>query len=667
MNAFRLVISHLLLIGSLLVPAHRALAQTQGSERSAPSLAPTESFFRLPQFASAALNPDRTHLAFLREVQGRMNLLVMNLATRQLTNLAGFDNADVVQYRWINADRLMYHVLDIRVGIGQSDKQGIFAINRDGTAPLTLSEGLASYGGTVGSNRGMPARAEFYRRTRSGNKEDFIAEELVPNPFRSTLTRINSRTGVRGAVDTGGIANVVAWALDANDVPRAARTQDGERGAFHVRDAAGSPWRKVAEFNIFEAPAYEPLSFDKAGNLYVAGRIGGRDLAAIHRFDWAKNAPEPEPLASVKGYDIESGLLFDEEGDRLVGVRFQAETAGTFWLDKTMQQRQDTVDQALPGRVNELSGRPEGWMVVRSFSDTRPDRYYLYDTLSNKLSLLGASRPWVEEAQQSKSDFIRYPARDGLSIPALLTLPRASEPKVLPLVVLVHGGPFVRGVDWAWNRERQFLASRGYAVLEPEFRGSQGFGWKHFQAGWKQLGLNMQDDLADGVNDLVKRGIVDAGRVCLAGASYGGYATVFGLIKQPDLYKCGVSWVGVTDIEMLYTVGWSDTGKSAESQLGLKRLFGDPVADKEQLRATSAVTQAARLRAPLILAYGKEDVRVPYEHGQKLRDATKSHNREVQYIEYGGEGHGWRLLATNVDFWSRVEKFLNDHIGPVRR
>lgn len=666
MNAFRLFISQLVIAAAGLAPAHFASAQAQGSEHSAPAPVPIDSFFRLPQFGSAVLSPDRTHLAFLREVKGRMNLLVMNLVTRQLTNLAGFDNADVVQYRWLNADRLMYYVLDLRAGIGQSDKQGIFAINRDGTAPLTLSEGLGSYGGTVGSNRGLPGRADFYRRVRSGNKDDFIAEELVLNPFRSTLTRINSRTGLRSAVDSGGIANVVAWALDANDVPRAARTQDGERSAFHVRESATSPWRKVADFNVFEASTYEPLSFDKAGNLYVAGRIEGRDLAAIHRFDWSKTAPEPQPLASIKGHDIASGLLFDDEGDRLLGVRFKAETDGTFWLDKSMQQRQDTVDQALPGRVNELSGRPDGWMVVRSFSDTRPDRYYLFDTLSNKLSLLGASRPWVDEALQSKSDFIRYPARDGLGIPALLTLPRTSDGKGLPLIVLVHGGPFVRGVDWAWNRERQFLASRGYAVLEPEFRGSQGFGWKHFHAGWKQLGLAMQDDLADGVNDLVKRGIIDANRVCIAGASYGGYATAFGLIKHPEIYKCGVSWVGMTDIEMLYTVGWSDTGNSAESRLGLKRLFGDPVADKEQLRTTSAVHQAARLKAPLILAYGKEDVRVPYEHGQRLRDATRGLNSNVQYIEYGGEGHGWRLLSTNVDFWGRVEKLLADHVGAPR-
>ena len=475
--------------------------------------------------------------------------------------------------------------------------------------------------------------------------------------------RVNSRNGTRSTIDTGSLPNVIEWALDASDVPRAALTLNGEMQALHVRDAAGAPWRKVAEFNQFDGTAVAPLAFDKAGNLYVSGRLAGRDMSAINRFDWAKGAPESEPLVSVKGFDIESGLLFDADGEHLIGVRYEAETEATHWLDPKWAARQAAVDRALQGKANLLSGKPDGPIVIRSYSDTSPARYYLMDPLLGKVSLLGASRPWVDEKHQSPGDFIRYVARDGLNIPALLTLPKGKEAKALPLVVLVHGGPFVRGVPWGWYQDRQFLASRGYAVLEPEFRGSQGYGWKHFKSGWKQLGLAMQDDLADGVEALVKRGIVDRNRVCIAGASYGGYATVFGLIKHPEIYKCGVSWVGVTDIELLYTVGWSDTGNNAESLLGLSRLFGDRQKDKEQLRATSAVAQAVRLKAPLILAYGREDVRVPYDHGEQLRDALKGKNDQVDFVVYSGEGHGWRLLDTNVNFWNRVEKFLNQHIG----
>lgn len=250
-----------------------------------------------------------------------------------------------------------------------------------------------------------------------------------------------------------------------------------------------------------------------------------------------------------------------------------------------------------------------------------------------------------------------------MSIPALLTLPRGVDAKKLPLVVLAHGGPYVRGVDWEWNRERQFIASRGYAVLEPDFRGSEGHGWKLFSGGFKQWGLAMQDDLADGVAELVKRGIVDKDKVCIAGASYGGYAVVMGLIRHPEVYRCGVSWVGVTDIDLMYSVGWSDTADSDWARYGMPKRVGDPEKDRAQLDATSALRQAGRLKLPLLMAYGLEDVRVPYEHGRRLRDALKPHNPNVEYLEYGGEGHGWRLPPTNIDFWTRVEKFLARHIG----
>lgn len=625
---------------------------------------PIESFYKLPQFGAAALNPKATHLAYVREVNGRWNLLVMDVATREIKNIAAYDNADVLEFWWLNDERLLYRVADMRIGIGQSDKYAVFAIDRDGTRPYTLNEGLVGQSsGIAGRSRGMPPRANFISRVRSGDSSDFFAIEFADSPFRSTLMRINSRNGARTAVDAGGLTNVVGWALDKNDVARAVVTQDKERGTTWVRASADAPWRKVSEFSIFTGDGVVPLRFDAAGTLYVVARLNGRDNAAIHRFDWDKGVPEPEPLVSVKDFDIDDGLLFSEEGDRLIGVRYHAETRGTHWIDPQWRSLQEMVDKALPGRVNRLSGNPQAHVVVRSSSDASPPRYFLLDPKARKLAQLGTSYPWIDEKTQARSDFIRYKARDGLNIPALLTLPRGSEGKKMPLVVLVHGGPYVRGIDWEWERDRQFIASRGYAVLEPDFRGSTGHGWKLFSGGFKQWGLAMQDDVADGVKALIDRGIVDKDRVCIAGASYGGYATVMGLIRHPEMYKCGVSWVGVTDIDLMYTVGWSDTADSEWARYGMPALVGDRTKDRAQLDATSAVKQAARLKAPVILAYGVEDVRVPYDHGRQLRSALQPHNRDVEYVEYAGEGHGWRLLQTNVDFWTRVEKFLARHIG----
>jgi dipeptidyl aminopeptidase/acylaminoacyl peptidase len=200
-------------------------------------------------------------------------------------------------------------------------------------------------------------------------------------------------------------------------------------------------------------------------------------------------------------------------------------------------------------------------------------------------------------------------------------------------------------------------------VIEPEFRGSEGYGFKLFRAGWKQWGLAMQDDVADAVQWAVKQGWVDGKRVCIAGASYGGYATLMGLVRNGDLYQCGVAWVAVTDISLMYSIYWSDTSEEAKNY-SMPLLIGDPVADAAQFKQTSPLEQAAKVNKPLLLAYGGADVRVPIKHGSEFRDAVGRTNKDVQWVVYPEEGHGWRMLETEVDFWTRVEKFLGRYLSP---
>jgi dipeptidyl aminopeptidase/acylaminoacyl peptidase len=230
---------------------------------------------------------------------------------------------------------------------------------------------------------------------------------------------------------------------------------------------------------------------------------------------------------------------------------------------------------------------------------------------------------------------------------------------------MVHGGPYVRGASWGWSPVSQFLASRGYAVLEPEFRGSQGFGSQHERAGYKQWGLAMQNDIADGARWAIDKGIVDPKRICIAGGSYGGYATLMGLVNDPDLYKCGINIVGVTDIGLLFDNGWSlsDDVSRDTKEHSMPEKIGDPVKDAAQFKATSPIQQAARITQPLILAYGGVDRRVPINHGTAFRNAVMRTNKNVEWIEYPEEGHGWSLEKNRLDFWGRVETFLDKHIG----
>jgi dipeptidyl aminopeptidase/acylaminoacyl peptidase len=220
----------------------------------------------------------------------------------------------------------------------------------------------------------------------------------------------------------------------------------------------------------------------------------------------------------------------------------------------------------------------------------------------------------------------------------------------------------VRGASWQWDAEVQFLASRGYAVLQPEYRGSTGFGDRHFRAGFKQWGLAMQDDLADCAKWAVDKGVADAKRIAIAGASYGGYATVMGLVRHPEIFRCGVSWVGVTDPMLLHSSTWTDITRDA-SRHQLSVVLGDPAADAELLKQASAMTHASRIRSPLMLAYGRLDRRVDLVHGERLRDALRPHNRDLEWVVYDDEGHGWWRTRTRLDFWGRVEKFLARHLA----
>ncbi|MEO7496209.1 MAG: alpha/beta fold hydrolase, partial [Massilia sp.] len=305
------------------------------------------------------------------------------------------------------------------------------------------------------------------------------------------------------------------------------------------------------------------------------------------------------------------------------------------------------------------------WVLVSSYSDRQATLYRVFNKNSGALKHIGATLPGIDPARMASQRVVRYTARDGLAIPALLTVPAGAAERGLPLVVLVHGGPFVNGHPWGWHAESQFLASRGYAVLEPEYRGSTGHGNAHFRAGWKQWGLAMQNDIADGAKWAIAEGIVDPRRICIAGASYGGYATLMGLVNDPDLYKCGIAWAAVTDIKLMHTGTWNSKSdlSSVYKDYGMPTLVGDLVKDAAQLDATSPLRQAARIKQPLLLAHGGADQRVPIFHGKKFYDAVKPGNPNVEWVEYPGEGHGWRLLSTRLDFWSRVEKFLDKQIG----
>lgn len=664
------VLKALLLSGLLL--SNAALPQPNAG-KAAGSI-PVEDFFRNPRFAQVSLSPSGRYLAAIVPINGRRNIAVIDLDDATKVNvITAFRESDVRFVGWVNDERLVYSLIDLQRPAAEQLGAGLFAVNRDASDYRELSavEMRDSRG-----DRALAMVGRFsalYALMRPSQGDDIIVTSNERNATYPDLFRMNTSTGRKHLITESRPGDVIRWVIDRDYVARAALTaadkfsadKDKLRQALWYRDSATAPWRKVVEYHPFTEPDKQitPVAFDYEGRLIVSAR-NGEDREALYFYDPAANKLG-ERLIAHKDYDVDGGLIFDYNTRKLVGANLQAEKPTQVWFDKQWATWGKTLDQALPARVNLISRNTDGKrLLVYSFSDKDPGKYYLFDAEKRQLIEILALMPWIKPEQMAERKFIRYDARDGLSIPAYLTLPPGKPAKDLPLVVLVHGGPYLRGEVWGFDREAQFLASRGYAVLQPDFRGSTGYGWKHYASGLKQWGLAMQDDLNDGVTALVKQGTVDKERVCIAGASYGGYAVMMGLVRDPQVWKCGVNWVGVTDLSLLTDATWSDTNRYWDAAgEWYKFAIGDSAADRQRFEQTSPLRNAGKITRPVLMAYGAEDQRVPIEHGERMKAALEANKQTVEYVLYEKEGHGFLLEKNNIDFWKRVEAFLGKFLG----
>ena len=298
--------------------------------------------------------------------------------------------------------------------------------------------------------------------------------------------------------------------------------------------------------------------------------------------------------------------------------------------------------------------RDEMRYIVHSGSDRTLGSYYLLDVESRKLEHLFEMSPWLDERQLAEIRPIRYVSRDGLTIRGYLTIPVGREPRLLPLVVHPHGGPWHRDT-WGFDSELQFLANRGYAVLQVNFRSSAGFGRRFLEAGFGQWGLSMQDDITDGVHWAVEQGIADPERIAIYGGSYGGYATLAGLTKTPELYACGISYVGVSN---LFTWIESIPPYWKPYLEMIYEMVGHPTRDRERLKATSPFFHADKIVAPLFVAQGANDPRVRKQESDQIVEALRERGVDVTYMVKGNEGHGFQNEENRFDFYREVERFL---------
>jgi len=648
---------------------------------------PTAAFFKDSDVGETLLSPDGHHLAMTSRGSGvRRGLFVLDLRPGgKVHRSAQFRDADVVSVAWVNAQRLVFSAVDYSEGSGRGrGAPGLIAVDLDGEnmRQLIRRQGL------VLSNTA--------RQDRSLDWDHFLLR--VPQPAQGAGPNTEVLIGNRGTGESGelsaqwldvysGLRRAVDFALpkgtqrlltDSTGQARVAFTlsvkKDAQRTAAWWRGPNQTHWQQLAEGDLFGLP-FEPHSVDDAGQLYVTERVGAEGVRVLKHYDFEAGKPAAEPFVSSPGFDF-SGTVLRERGSGIAqGVRLTTDAETTVWLDPQLKALQAVVDQRLPNQINRLQcsrcGQPDVVALVRSFSDRNPGTLWLYRGAPAEGQAawqpVAQMNPGVQPTRMATVDFHRIRARDGRDLPVWLTTP-TGPPRLQPpaAVVLVHGGPWVRGGAWAWRPMAQFLASRGYLVIEPEFRGSTGYGEAHFKAGWKQWGQAMQDDVADALQWAQAQKLAGP-QACIMGGSYGGYATLMGLVRHPELYRCGIAYVAVTDLKLLLEGSWfvADDISEINRQYTLPQMVGDLKADTAMIHANSPVEQAGKIKAPLLLAMGELDRRVPLAHGKRMRDALEAAGNPPQWVVYPGEGHGWGLLKNRVDFAERIERFLAQHLAQL--
>jgi len=619
----------------------------------------------------------------VRNKLGRRQLAVMDTADLTKATIAvSFNDVDVVEPRWADDRRLVFSIWREDESAEEQVGSGLYGVDRDGgNLRLLISPNwnhLPTTTGTAITSRALTPNHTLLRTLTDGSADVIVMYWSltqavgIENRWHidiagTTPLRLDTRTGRTSDVVLGRKPGYVYdWLVDGNGKLRAAMSDhEGESTVFIPE---GNDWATRAHFPSLGDPAtaYQLHSVAPDGSILVRHALPGLDGAsALFKLNPATGQPESEPLVSLKGFDFHGDLVADEAHHRLLGIHYLSDAAGTVWFDASMKALQQKVDARLPGLINNIDPAPCGCaprVLVTSHSDRSPPTYFLYDRNDDTLIPIGSARPRIQPQQMAETDFFRIKARDGHDLPVYVTRPHGKGP--WPAVVLVHGGPQVRGWTWQWDEESQFLASRGYLVVKPEFRGSKGYGQALFTSGFKQWGLASQDDIADATRWAAAQGLADPRRICIAGGSYGGYATLMGLVRYGELYRCGIAYAAVTDIALMYDIWWSDTADDWKGY-GMPVMIGDPVKDAEQFKATSPLQQASHITTPLLLAHGGADRRVPVQHALQLRSALEANHAPLTWIFYKDEGHGWYKPENRVNFYEAVETFLAKNLAPA--
>jgi dipeptidyl aminopeptidase/acylaminoacyl peptidase len=624
-----------IVVACLVVAA--ALSARSPASGQAVRLIPMKDFFRNPQMTRLTLSPNGECIAFLMPWQRRLNIHVQKCGDQTGTRITGATERDITSYAWANDNRIVY-VQDR----GGDENFRLYAVDIDGSNLKELTP---------------------FERVRVGivdRLEDIEDEMLISmnrrDPRIFDIYRIDIVTGeMKMIAENPG--TISGWLTDNEGKLRVAMSTDGVNTSILYRRTEEDAFKSVVTTDFRES--IDPLFFTFDNRyLYVASNVG-RDKKAIFKYD-IEGGRHLVMIYEHPEVDV-GGLLRSKKRKVITAVSLITDRHQYHFFDERRKGLQDTLERKLPGcevAVASMS-RDETEVLVRTYSDKSLGAYYFFNRATGEFHKLIDISPWLNEEEMASMEPIQYKSRDGLTMHGYLTLPRGVEPKDLPIVVNPHGGPWARNI-WSFSSEVQFLANRGLGVLQMNFRGSVGYGKAFWQAGFKQWGRKMQDDITDGVHWLLTQGIADPKRIAIYGASYGGYAVLAGLAFTPDLYACGVDYVGVSNIFTLLESlpPYWELGRQM-----MYEMIGHPEKEGELLREISPVFHADKIKAPLFVAQGANDPRVKKAESDQIVEALTKRGVDVQYMVKENEGHGFSNEENRFDFYRGMEEFLGRHLG----
>jgi len=637
---------------SAMIVSTGASAQTTGNYE-------VEDFIRKQKFNGIKISPTGEYYAATVPVERKTALVIIRRADNKLmANMsAPGDRIHVADFWWVNDERVLLTVAQKFGGLEQPQLTGeLFAVNANGGKGEMLVgyrvEGNA--GSHIQQKKVESVAADLVDSLRENDKEVIISVSPFNYDPYTRAERMDVYTGRRFPITKAPVRNASFETDNAGNVRFASGEDTDQTTRLYYRGVDGGEWKLINDSKQ-TGLSQSPLGFspdDKIAYLQIEHAKGpdsvvAWDLATDKRTEVLRDDnTDPSPiyiggiLHGMRLMDGQPRSVFFDEQSKVAKLHRK--------LEKAFNGEQVVVTSIT---------KDGGLALVYVWSDRNPGDYYVFDTVNNKAEHLLSSSDWIDPAKTAKTRAISYKSRDGLDIQGYLTAPAGAEAKNVPLILLSHGGPFGIYDTWGYQQDVQMLAAHGYAVLQVNFRGSGNHGLAFEQAGKREWGGRMQDDITDATRWAIQQGIADPKRICLYGASYGGYASLMGVVKEPELYACAAGYVGVYDLPTMHTAGDIQQRESGENYID------GWIGPKEEVAKVSPNRLADRIKVPVFLAAGGEDKRAPIQHTEMMEKALRKAGVPVEAVYYPTEGHGFYKVENERDYYSKLLTFFSRHLG----